>query len=251
MLLTAKNRTDSVESEPAHRCGETAESPLNSGKGRAAAAKKTRGIKQTVMGALFLAILGAGFFFPLIGYFIPLCMVAGIGMALFRGRKWCNWYCPRGSWADSFMSKISPGRPIPGIFRGFPLRVGALAFLMAMLTFQIVRLWPDFVRIGGFFMILLTVTTAIGLILAMVFHPRAWCYLCPIGSISHWAGRNRYPLVLAKEECVECKACAKACPMQLTPYETDAGGFPGRGDCLKCGLCVASCPKDALRFRRG
>ena len=65
------------------------------------------------MGTGFLGLLAAGWVFPLIGYFIPLCMLLGIGVALFRGRTWCNWLCPRGSFADALLKKVSPGRKIP------------------------------------------------------------------------------------------------------------------------------------------
>jgi polyferredoxin len=211
--------------------------------------KKSRKIKQIVMGTVFLILLAGGWFFPLIGYFIPICMVAGISMASLKGRKWCNWYCPRGSFADSYMKGISPERKIPDWLRGMPVRIGVIVFLMGMLTFQIIRLWPDPYAIGRFFMVLLTVTTGVGIILALVFQQRSWCYICPIGSMSNWVGKNRNQLAIDKEACVLCKLCGKTCPMQLSPYEMkEKQEMPFKGDCLKCGLCVAVCPKDALKF---
>ena len=201
------------------------------------------------MGTDFLVLLGGGWFFPLIGYFIPLCMIAGIGMASVKGRKWCNWYCPRGSFADRYMKAISPGKEIPDWLRSLPVRIGVIAFLMGMLTVQITKLWPDPYAIGRFFMMLLTITTAVGIILAIVFQQRSWCYICPIGSMSNWAGKNRERLAIDADACVSCKLCGKTCPMQLTPYEMKENReMSFKGDCLKCGLCVAACPKEALRF---
>jgi ferredoxin-type protein NapH len=214
--------------------------------------KRSRMSKQIVTGTIFLILLGAGWFFPLIGYFIPLCMVAGISMASVKGRKWCNWYCPRGSFADSYMKAISPGKRIPYRLRSLPVRIGVLAFLIGMLTIQIVRLWPDPYAIGRFFMVLLSITTAVGLILALIFQQRSWCYICPIGSMSNWVGENRNQLAIDKEACISCKLCEKTCPMQLTPYEMkEKQEMSFRGDCLKCGLCAAGCPKDALKFPDG
>lgn len=210
--------------------------------------KSRRKSRQLIMGGLFLFLLGLGWLLPLVGYFIPLCMAAGVGLASIKGRKWCDWYCPRGSFADAYLSLLNPGRPIPRLLRGLPVRIGVLAFLMAMLALQITRLWPDYMRIGGFFMLLLTITTAIGVVLAALTHQRAWCSVCPIGTISHWVGRNRMPLVLSQEACVKCGLCAAACPMGLKPHERVKGIFEARGDCLKCGLCAATCPKGALRF---
>jgi ferredoxin-type protein NapH len=217
-------------------------------KRRMAAAVKVRQGKQLAMGIVFIAFLIGGWFVPAIGYFIPVCMVAGIGIAFFRGRQWCNWYCPRGSFADSLLKKISPARPMPQYFRTTGLRVAVLSFLMAVLAFRITALWPDFYETGKFFMVLLTVTTAVGVVLAMVFHHRAWCAICPIGSLSSWVGRNKYPLTVDQDRCVECGACAEICPMQLAPEKLQESSITTRGDCVKCGLCVAACGKEALKF---
>ncbi|HOW53047.1 MAG TPA: 4Fe-4S binding protein [Syntrophorhabdaceae bacterium] len=211
--------------------------------------KRSRMVKQVIFGTLFLVLLVAGWFYSLIGYFIPLCMVAGVGLAAVRGRKWCNWMCPRGSFADTYMKAISPGRKIPDWLRSTPVRAGVLAFLMAMLAFQVLRLWPDPYAIGRFFVILLTVTTVVGVFLALFLHQRAWCSICPIGSLSSWVGKDRYLLKMDKDACIDCKLCSKTCPMQLAPHEMKQGdAMAFKGDCLKCGLCVKTCPKGAISF---
>jgi polyferredoxin len=215
-------------------------------------ATKKRKIRLYVMGNLFIGLLVAGWFLPLLGYFIPLCMFAGIGMASIKGRKWCNWFCPRGSFADSYLKRISPERRIPDWLRSLPVRIGVLSFLMVMLAIQIIHRWPDPHAIGRFFVLLLTITTAVGILLAFLYHQRSWCYVCPIGSLSSWVGRNRYQLRMDSEVCIECGACTKTCPMQLEPQEmSEQREMAYKGDCLKCGLCIAACPKDALTFPNG
>ena len=212
-------------------------------------AKKLRRLKQYLMGTIFLILLPLGWFYSLIGYFIPLCMLAGIGIASWKGRKWCNWVCPRGSFSDSYMKLISSERKIPHFFRAVPLRIGMIVFLMSGLTYQIIRLWPDPYAIGKLFMTLLTITTAISVILGLIIHQRSWCYVCPIGTISNWVGKNRGQLCAKNDLCTNCKLCGKACPMDLTPYELiENEKMSFRGDCLKCGLCVDTCPKNTLTF---
>jgi polyferredoxin len=211
---------------------------------------KARRVKQIILGAAFLLLLGAGWVYPLVGYFIPVCMLLGIGLAAFKGRSWCDWLCPRGSFADALLGRISPQSRIPRLFPSTPMRVGVMALLMGMLTFQIIRLWPDPYAIGGFFVLLLTVTTAVGVALGLVLHPRTWCYLCPIGTMSNWVGKNRQPLCLVPERCTQCNLCARQCPMQLAPGALkEEAAMAHRGDCLKCSLCVASCPTAALTFQ--
>jgi ferredoxin-type protein NapH len=219
-------------------------------KARVARVLRVRRIKQTLLGTAFLLLLGAGWLYPLIGYFIPGCMLLGIGLAAFQGRSWCNWLCPRGSFEDAWLAKISRGRRIPPVFRSTAMRLGVMAFLMGMLTWQIVRLWPDPWAIGGFFVLLLSITTAVGLILGVGFHQRTWCHLCPIGTMSNWVGKSRRPLIMTAEKCTHCHLCAQNCPMQLSPEElTEKSAMHNRGDCLKCSLCVESCPKAALTFQ--
>ncbi|RJR32501.1 MAG: 4Fe-4S binding protein [Deltaproteobacteria bacterium] len=217
---------------------------------QAGRAQRTRRLKQLILGTAFLGLLGAGWLYPLIGYFIPACMLLGIGLAAFRGRNWCDWLCPRGSFEDGLLARISPQRRIPQVFRGTPLRVGVMGLLMTVLTLQIVRLWPDAWAIGGAFVLLLSITTGVGVVLGLIFQQRTWCYICPIGTMSNWVGKNRRPLLLAAERCTECNLCAKACPMQLTPAAIKGlGVMPHRGDCLKCSLCVGNCPTGALAFQ--
>ena len=213
------------------------------------AAKKIRAIKQYILGTVFIVLLVAGWYLPVIGYFIPLCMVAGVGMATVRGRQWCNWYCPRGSFADTYLKLVSPNKRIPALLRTTSFRLGILAFLMLMLAIQITRLWPDWLAIGGFFIVLLTVTTVVGIILSIAYHQRSWCSICPIGSLSSWVGKNKHQIKIDKDACISCRACAKICPMQLAPAEMkEATEMQYKGDCLKCGLCMATCPKNALSF---
>jgi len=210
--------------------------------------RKRRLLTQLLLAVAFLAVLVGGWFYPLLGYFIPACMLFGLGVAAFSGRLWCNWMCPRGSFYDSMTAPISPSKPIPRLLRSTGFRAGAMALLMAFLVTQLVLRWPDPVGMGQAFMIMLTATTLLGVVLAMAVHPRTWCYLCPIGTMSNWIGGARRPVKIQSELCTTCKLCGKVCPMQVEPYKFKAEGLRpvADRDCLRCGLCVSACPKKAL-----
>ncbi len=212
-----------------------------------------RKIRQSIMGVVFLVVLIGGWKYPLLGYFIPLCMFLGMGLGFFRGRKWCDWFCPRGSFFDAFINPISPKKEIPKFFKGLPFRIGMLSFLMLMMTIQIIKRWPNPYKIGMFFVILLTVTTVIGVILALFFHHRTWCCFCPIGSMANWVGRGKDPLKIESKLCTECNLCYKICPIQVAPsgFKRSSLEIVKDGDCLKCGLCVFTCPKGALELSGG
>lgn len=210
--------------------------------------RKRRFTKQLLMAAVFIAVLAGGWVFPLLGYFIPFCMILGMAIAFVKGRKWCDWYCPRGSFSDAMAKYISFKKEIPAFFKGLPLRIGMFSFLMLVMILQIVRRWPDPFLIGAFFVTLLTITTIIGIVLSVFIHQRTWCCFCPIGSVSNWVGRNRRPLLIDSGICTECKLCYKVCPIQVSPYKFKKEGVQlvKDGDCLKCMSCVNACPKQAL-----
>ncbi len=211
---------------------------------------KIRRRKQGVFTFLFIAVILGGWHFPIIGYFVLLCMLLGIGIGIFRGRKWCDWYCPRGSFYDYLGKKVSPERKIPSFFKGLPLRVSILSFLMAMMSIQLLRRWPNPYTIGMFFVMLLTVTTIIGVVLALLFHQRSWCCFCPVGSIGNWLDNGNNSPEIVSDSCNECGVCARVCPIQVIPYsyKTDKEIEKIKeSDCIKCGLCVSACPKNALK----
>ena len=210
--------------------------------------QEKRKIKQLLMAIVFILILVFGWQYPLLGYFIPLCMLLGITIGLVRGRKWCDWYCPRGSFYDVLINNISPKRKIPAFLRSTYFRIGFLVFLMLIMTYNLVRRWPNPYQVGLFFVTLITITTVLGIILAIIFHQRSWCMICPVGTVVNLIGRNKRPLKINSDLCVECKLCAKVCPVQLKPYLYKGKGMQivREGDCLKCGLCVFACPKKTL-----
>lgn len=53
--------------------------------------QKNRKIKQAFMSVIFAIILIGGWFYPILGYFVPLCMLLGVSIGFFKGRKWCDW----------------------------------------------------------------------------------------------------------------------------------------------------------------
>ncbi|MDD5254713.1 MAG: 4Fe-4S binding protein [Candidatus Omnitrophica bacterium] len=214
------------------------------------ALRRTRRIKQSLMSALFIAVLAFAWKFPLLGYSILLCMLLGIAIGITQGRRWCDWYCPRGSFYDAYAGMLSPHRRIPDLLRGYPVRLGVLGLLMAVVAYSFLRYWPDFTRIGLALVIMVSSTTIAGLFLAFFLHERAWCTVCPVGTMIKLVSRRKEGLFIRSNACVECKMCAKVCPLQIKAYAfKKEGDLPVTDkDCLGCGLCVSACPAKALYF---
>jgi polyferredoxin len=197
--------------------------------------------------ALPIVLLG-GWFYPPLGFFLLLCMAGAIGIALFNGRSWCDWMCPRGSFYDLFLKKFSRNTTIPAFLRTKWFRTTILLGLLTALGVQVSMSWGNPEAVGLAFVTVLTVTTTAGIVLGAVFQQRAWCHICPMGTIDNWLSKGKKPLYVS-EKCKDCNLCAKVCPMQLKPYEYKSG-IMSDDDCIKCNSCVAACPINALEFKK-
>lgn len=200
---------------------------------------------------LLPAFLAIGLFYPAVGVVAIVCMLAPVAIAPFLGRSWCGNYCPRGSFWDNVIAKISPKKPIPPFFRSKGFRAFMVAFIMTMFTVQTYFAWGDLAAMGRVFVNLILVTTIVGIILGVLYHQRTWCAFCPMGTLAAALSSRKKPLkpLTVAPSCAGCNACARACPLQLTPASARKAGIFTHPDCLKCSRCVAKCPKKALEFR--
>lgn len=207
-----------------------------------------RGMKM-ILWTILPAVIILGFFVPVVGFSLLLCMAGAVGVSFWRGRAWCD-VCPRGAFLDIVMKPIGGKRPIPRLLRSTGFRILVLAFVMGMMGTRLAMTWGDYSAMGFVFITLLTVTTVVGLILALFFNPRTWCTICPMGSMATWIGKNKQPLQVDNNACISCNACKRACPMELNPEASREAGEMRHGDCLKCSACVVACPKNALSWEK-
>lgn len=173
-------------------------------------------------------------------------MIGAVGLAFYKGRSWCDWMCPRGSFYDLFLQKISRNAPVPSFMKSKWFRTSVLFGLLTSLGIQVYNAWGNPDDIGLAFVRVLTITTTAGIVLGAIFQQRAWCHICPMGTLGNWISRENNPLYV-NEQCKDCKLCYKVCPMQLKPYEQKAGVMAD-DDCIKCNSCVTACPIKAIKF---
>ncbi|MEG1160015.1 MAG: 4Fe-4S binding protein [Acidaminococcaceae bacterium] len=194
---------------------------------------------------LYLAVLVLGLFEPLWGlaaaFFFLLPIVV---LAPFSGRKWCSQACPRGSFQDLF-------RPwgqakLPAWLKAPYLRY-AIMLLMFSRFIEILRgNWGDWSALGAGINNLMWVSTVVGIVLLAVAPARAWCTICPMGTVGKLLAPAK-PTLQVSNACVSCQLCARTCPLGLAPFTAkgDPQGFCD-ADCMRCGRCVAVCPKQAI-----
>lgn len=237
--------------------------------------------RQPWLSALFIAILVVGLWYPVVAMVGVLAMLVGaIFIGFFMGRYWCNWLCPRGSFFDSILRRISRGKNAPAFFHHPLFRLGWIAWFGFAVVSGMLAAWGDLNGMSAPFVRLMLISTAIAILLGIVFHERAWCMFCPMGTMGNVAnriakrfGRGVEPQVtIDADACIDCLRCQSACRQQIKPNEhkhdeiVDHGDVfditaglsgdtraPARNavdhdDCLRCGYCVDDCPTGALEF---
>ncbi|MDD5246881.1 MAG: 4Fe-4S binding protein [Candidatus Omnitrophica bacterium] len=211
-------------------------------------AEKQRKKRQLVVAFLFIAVLTLGWFWPLVGLAVPGCFFLAVGIGIFKGRKWCDWFCPRGSFFDALVKPLSPRTGIPGLFRKRSFQYTVLFVSCLIVLSNLISRWPDLRSIGRFFLVFLGMTTGIGVILGLVFQERSWCSFCPAGFLAGLTGKNKGQTKIVPRLCSGCRICDRVCPMQISPSELkkpQATSFR-TSDCIQCRLCIMACPTKAL-----
>ena len=86
------------------------------------------------------------------------------------------------------------------------------------------------------------------LVMSLFIH-RFFCkYMCPLGALYGLFNKiGFYKLSIDQEKCTNCKACHRACMMNVKVTEN-----PNSAECIRCGDCKTACPTDAidLGFRK-
>lgn len=208
---------------------------------------RKRRIIQSILWVIVPITIIGGLKYPLLGFAVPVVMLVGIVGGFFRGRFVCGWLCPRGAFFDRVVKALSPRRSVPAWLRSYRFRWIVFALLMGFMVIQLSQDPSNVYHWGTVFVSMCVITTAIGVILALIFHPRTWCSFCPVGTLQSAVGGSKSQLTMA-DGCRECRICEKSCPMDLKIVGNTVNGKLASRDCLKCPECQVACPIGILSF---
>ena len=178
-------------------------------------------------------------------------------LALFVGPAFCGWVCPLGSfqeWLGKLGRKISPkkfNKFIPARTDRYLryLRYGVLIWVVYVTAtsatlffadydpyYALFNFWTGEVAISGLIILGMVILTSL-------FLERPFCkYACPYGAIL--GVFNLFRIFKIKRNistCIDCKACDRACPMNI---EVSTSGIVRDHQCISCLICTSedACP---------
>lgn len=130
-----------------------------------------------------------GFKFPLLGLFIYPIFISIIFFGFFRGRLWCSSVCPRGAFYDYPVKLLCHAKRMHLLPKSKILKYSILVVMMGFFVYNLYMAIEFSVssntllnRLGMIGVVMCTVTTSVGIMLAAYFHYRAWCVICPMGT---------------------------------------------------------------------
>jgi ferredoxin-type protein NapH len=202
--------------------------------------------------SILLLFCIVGLFYPIIGIAALICMLAPVIVSFFKGRFWCGNFCPRGSFSDLFLAKISNKLQVPKFLKNQWFKLVFLILLMTSFAIQLYIAWGSLANVGAVFVRMIIITTILTIILGTIYSHRTWCTICPMGTMAYYIAKiNRVNRKIKhvnfdKNKCINCNICTKNCPMGIDVLTQKDKGKVTHGDCLKCNVCIEKCPKNSL-----
>lgn len=146
---------------------------------------------QSLMLWFLPIIVIGGLFIPFLGYLVFFMMLFFLPLSYFKGRFWCSHLCPRGAFLDLVLSKFSLRKNIPKIFLTQKFKWLFFTIFMAFFISQLVISPKNIGAIGFVFVKMCIITTIIAVILGVPLRERAWCAICPMGTLQSKIGKFR------------------------------------------------------------
>ena len=132
-----------------------------------------------ILMVLFFTLSVVDIRFGILGIF---CMVTPIYLAIKGGgRVHCVKYCPRGSMFSIFLEKISFKNNLPKAINNKLVKNAMLIWMIGMFSISLIMAGGNFTKTAFAIIRMMAMSTIVGIIMGIIYKPRSWCVICPMG----------------------------------------------------------------------
>ena len=129
------------------------------------------------------AVAAGGYFFPVIGLAVPGMMVLAMALNAGSRRLFCSRVCPNGRTYSVALPRFSKNRSIPRFLADPGIRKVLCAFMFFCVINLLSRSGGGLDQIGRVFWGIYLMATGLGFVFGAAYRPRAWCVVCPMGTL--------------------------------------------------------------------
>ncbi len=152
---------------------------------------------------IMVAFLILGIFdfrFGILGF---VCMGAPIYHALRgRGKVHCRSYCPRGSILGKWLPYISLNRNMPKFMTTKFFKYTLLTLMLAVFSFSLSHAGWQYNKIAFRVFRFMVMSLGVGVVTGMLFKPRSWCVVCPMGTATGLIATQLQPSPSIKQKTI-------------------------------------------------
>lgn len=141
--------------------------------------------------AFTAAVIGLSLLWPVVGLAVPALVLIAVISNAFRPNWFCSNACPRAKILGGFFRRFSRNRPTPPSLYTGQMRMVLCGALLFCSISQTSRYWKDLPRLGLFFWSVCVVSLVFAIAFALLYKPRSWCALCPVGTLQRSFRRKK------------------------------------------------------------
>ena len=208
-----------------------------------------REVVQRRMAPLVPLVIIGGYFWPYLGYIAITLLAIMVILVWFRSRFYCGWICAMGGFFERVLAKWSRNKSMLPIFKAAWFKWLVFSLMMGLLLFRLVLSGGEPKQVGAVFVMMWTISTGFAIALGLIWKPRSWCSLCPMGTMQGLIAPRAYPIEVSAK-CKQCGLCQRVCPIETNPGSYRALGYVPAAVCMGCENCLMNCPQAALTHGR-
>ena len=139
-----------------------------------------------------VAIIALSLRWPLVGLAVPALVLLAVISNAFKPNWFCSNACPRARTLGGFFRRVSRNRPTPKSLYTPQMQTVLCGALLFCSISQISRYWRDLPKLGLFFWSVCVISLVFAIAFALLYRPRSWYALCPVGTLQHSFRRKKH-----------------------------------------------------------